>query len=186
MKHIVFILAALFLGLSACSGPKTYFSNAVRNRLESKSISMEQLQFYVDRDVELRRELASGEASVIAGKVKFENGKYIHIVMLRSLTPGVCTGGKSGELQISFEDGDGKVLTFGVVNANDPNEIYQIFADEWIKRNNAFQNAIGRVKYDGQEYMIQPGGVGARLMIQKSVVNRLNVDRRVMKGRKVD
>jgi len=187
MKKILPILLLALMSLSSCGVPMSYLTSGIRTRLESKSISMEQLQFYVDEDVELRRELASGEATVTSGKVKIENGKSIHIIKLRRLTPGVCVGTEGGRLDISFEAGDGKHLTFGLSPSvqSGPNQVYQIYADEWIKRSNGWPGLEGKITYDGETYFIQPSGAQAKLMIQKSVVNRLDIDKRVMKGRKL-
>lgn len=175
----------LMLGLSSCGVPMSYFTTSVRTRLEGKSIPVEKLQFYVDTNVELRRELASGEATVSSGKVKIENGKSIHIIKLRRLTPGICVASKEGKLDVSFETGEGKFLTFGV-KAEGPNQIYQLVVDEWVKNPNGWQSTQGKITYDGETYYIQPAGGEAKLMIQKSVVTKLDVDRRVMKGRKLE
>ena len=116
MKSIKTILIHLTLTITSCSVPKSYFTVGIRTKVESKSIPINKLQFYVDRDVELRRELSSGDMKVSSGKVKFENGKYIHIILLKKYTPGICTNYYDNAVDISFELGDGKNLTFGVVS----------------------------------------------------------------------
>jgi len=88
-RIFVFTLTVLFI--TSCSN-KVYFSTDVRKQLEDKKIPINKLQFYVDRDVELRRELSSEETKTASsGIVRFENGKYIEIIKLRMLTAGVCT-----------------------------------------------------------------------------------------------
>jgi hypothetical protein len=185
MNTLKATLFLLVLSLSACGIPKSYFTVGVRTKLEGASIAMEQLQFYVDRDVELRRELASGEAKVTSGKVKFENGKYIHIIYLKRFTPGVCTAVAADRLDVSFEMGDGKSLVFGVPAGASPEVGYQIFAQEWV-RTQGSRREVGKITYDGNSYFIQPNGIAARLLIQKSVVDKFEVERRVMKGRKIE
>src|SRR6478672_11811677 len=109
MKITTTIPCLLLLAtLAACGSSKSYFTVDTRNRLEEKSISVDQLQYYIDKDVELRRELASGETKVKSGKVIMENGKYINIVLLKSGTLGVCTAADKNSLDIDFEDGDNK------------------------------------------------------------------------------
>lgn len=181
MEKIKRLLFLITFALASCSGPKSYFTVGVRAKVESKSIVLSKLQFYVDRDVELRRELSSTDAKVTSGKVEFENGKYIHIILLKKYTPGVCTNYYDGKVDISFELGDGKYLTFGVSNGANSETIYQIFAQEWINSEN-----IGKVIYDDKTYYIQPNGVDASLMIKKSVVDKLEIKKRVMTGRKLD
>ena len=175
------------LGLGSCSTiPKSYFTTDTRNKIEEKSIAVDKLQYYVDSDVELRRELSSRDAKVsISGKVKFENGKYIHIILLKKGTLGVCTGVHKNTLDITFESGDGKNLTFGVPDRAGAGTVYRLFADQWIRNNNVAE--IGKVTYDGEIYFIQHNGSGpvARLMIRKSVTDKFEVNKRVMSGRKV-
>jgi hypothetical protein len=185
MNTIKASLFLLILTLAGCGVPKSYFTVGVRTKVESASVAIDQLQFYNDRSVELRRELNSGETKVTSGKVKFENGKYIHIILLKKFTPGVCTSAADGRLDISFEMGDGKSLMFGVPPGSSQETVYQILANEWIRRPNAAQREMGKITYDNATYFIQSNGILARLMIKKSVVNKFAVEKRVMKGRKI-
>jgi hypothetical protein len=177
MKAISKWALVLAVCLTACSGPKSYFTQEIRTKIEAKSVTVEQIQFYVDRDVELRRELSSGNLQVSSGKVKFENGKYIHIILLKKGTPGVCVKSSDKSMDVSFEVGDGKTLLFSVPK-NGKTDTYMICANEWA-------NNYGKVTYDGQTYYIQPGGASAALMIKKSVVGRMEVRVHKMKGRKI-
>jgi hypothetical protein len=185
MKTLYASAIILCLALTSCSIPKSYFTVATREKVESKNISVDQLQFYIDRDVELRRELTSGDVEVTSGKIKFENGKYIHIILLKKFTPGVCTKIEDKKLEISFESGDGKSLGFGVEGKTTPETNYQLFAQEWLTPKNSPQTTIGKITYDNKVYYIQPNGTAARLMIKKSVIDKMKVKKRVMKGRKV-
>jgi hypothetical protein len=144
------------------------------------NVSPDKLQYYVDRDVELRRVLESGDATVTSGKVKFENGKYVHIILLKKNTPGVCVSSKeSSWMSISFEEGDGKNINFGIPRDGNEYAGYTIYAQKW-------NNNYGEITYDGKTYYIQPSGSLAVLLIKKSVVDRMEVDKRVMKGRKIE
>ncbi len=177
MKTLVKLFVLSALALAACSGPKSYFTQDIRKKLEANSVDLTQLQFYVDRDVVLKRELTSGNLNVTSGKVKMENGKYIHIIVLKKFTPGVCTGVSDKSLDISFEMGDGKTLKFGLTPGAKI-ENYQILAHKWV-------NNMGEVTYDGQTYQIQAEGSRAALLIRKSAINTFEIRRHVMKGRKV-
>lgn len=166
--------------LASCATiPSSYFTADVRRRVESKNIPLQKIQFYVDKDLELRRELTAKDAKVNSGKVKFENGKYINIIKLKKYTKGVCTRTGERTIDVSFETGDGKSLSFTVPAQAGPQEVYTIAAEKWIRNE-------GKVRYDGETYFIQPGGEGARLMIQKSAVDKLEVSKRVMPGRNVE
>lgn len=187
MTMIKKLLSISVIGLSACASvPTSYFSIDTRNKVEEKSIPVDKLQFYVDSDVELRRELASRDAKVTSGKVKFENGKYINIILLKKGTLGVCTGIHKNTLDIAFESGEGKNLTFGVPENVSPSTVYRLFADQWIRDN--YLSEKGKITYDGQTYYIRHTGTGpvAKLMISKSTIDKFEINKRVMKGRKID
>jgi len=177
MKLFTITTAAL-LALASCGTPKTYFTSSVRSRIEANNIPVTKLQYYVDRDVELRREVASGSAQVTAGVVKFENGKYVNIITLKKNTPGVCTRSYDDKMDVSFEVGEGRYLTFGKLK-RDNYAPYTLYADNWTRE-------FGEIRYDGKTYYILPSGSEARLMIKKSALTTLRVEKREMKGRKVD
>ena len=87
MKSIATLSIIFTITLASCStAKKSYFTVDTRKRVEEKAIPMEKLQFYVDKDVELRRELASRETKVTSGKVILENGKYVNIILLKAGT----------------------------------------------------------------------------------------------------
>lgn len=178
MKIIFFTSLVAALAFASCSTPKTYFTPSVRSKIESSNIPVSKLQFYVDRDVELRREVASGSAQVSAGVVKFENGKYVNIITLKRNTPGVCTRAYDDKMDISFEMGEGRYLTFGKLK-RDGRAPYTLYADAWGRE-------LGEIKYDGKSYYILPAGSEAKLMIRKSALNTLKVEKREMSGRKVE
>lgn len=175
---------ALLIGITAilfasCSTPKTYFSSSVRNQVEKSSISLEKLQYYVDRNVEIRREVSSSSAKVSSGVIRLEKGKFVNIVTLKKNTPGVCTKTYPDKIDISFEVGDGKYLTFGKLKNTDINAPYTLYANSWL-------NNLGEITYDGKQYYILPEGSEARLMIKKNVLQTIKVDKHEMNGRKVD
>lgn len=162
----------------SCAAHKSYFTSDVRTRLEKNNISVEKLQFYVDRNVELRREVASRDAKVTEGKIRLINGKYVNIIRLKKYTPGVCTGFYTNSINIAFESGDGNYLGFGVPPYGSGNA-YQILAQDW-------KNGAGKIIYEGNTYFIMPDGVEAKLLIDKNIIDRSDVKTRTMKGRKVD
>jgi hypothetical protein len=53
-----------------------------------------------------------------------------------------------------------------------------LYADNWGRES-------GEITYDGKKYYILSGGSEARLMIKKSALTTLTVEKREMKGRKV-
>ena len=172
------LLLVLPIVLVACSSPKTYFTSSIRAKVENSHQPLEQIQFYSDRDIVLRREIKTGEAKVTSGKVKFENGHYVNIITLKKNTPGVCTVVKNNVVGISFEQGENKFLTFGKTKFAKPDDPYRILANEWV-------NDYGVINYDGKQYHIQSSGTEASIMIKSKLLKKSKVEEREMKGRKV-
>ena len=176
MSNLSKLSVLLLIVLASCeASQKSYFTSTTRAKLENNNIPMQKVQFYIDRDVELRRELQSADAKVTSGKIKFENGKYLNIIVLKKNTLGVCTQSNTGSLSISFEPGDNKTLNFAAGGTN----IYGISPSKWIGRS-------AKVMYDGESYMIQSDGAQAMLLVNKSVTEKYEVKKRTMKGRKID
>ena len=190
MKSISILSLIVTLALSSCSTlQRSYFTVDARKRVEEIAIPVEKLQFYIDKDVELKRELAARDARVSSGKVVFENGKYVNIVLLKAGTLGVCTRALNNNLEISFENGENKNIRFSVPEQAAPTAAYSLFADEWMTRYNTYDPNIvqvGKIVYDGELYHMRFSGERPKLMIEKSAQDKYQVNRRVMSGRKVD
>ncbi len=162
---------------TSCSN-KSYFTPNTRKLIEAKSVTLSKIQFYVDKDIVLERDVKTGEAEVNSGKVTIENGKTVNKIVLKRNTPGVCSNARSNGLDISFEAGDGKSVVFSEVANAKPGDPYQISAEKWIKD-------LGQVTYDGNKYYIVEGS-DARLLIMKKVIDNITVKERKMKGVKVE
>lgn len=179
---LLFLAFAVFL--TSCSSSKSYFTADTRNKIEQNSIPLEKLQFYIDKDVELRRELSSGDATVKSGKVVLENGRYVNIIQLKKGTAGVCTGVYKNSLDISFESGQNSSLAFSAANGRNTEGAYRLDAEKWIKPYNSPE--VGRVTYDGDVYFMRFNGARPKLMIKKTSTDKYEVNKRVMSGRKVE
>ncbi len=190
MKFLSTLSVILVVALSSCSTlQKSYFTVDTRKRVEERAIPVEKLQFYVDKDVELRRELSSRDAKVTSGKVVFENGKYVNIILLKAGTLGVCTQALNNSLDISFENGDNKNIRFNVPDRASSAAVYSLFADQWMNTYSTYNpgvSQIGKIVYDGDIYFMRFGGERPKLMIQKTAKDKYQINTRVMKGRKVD
>jgi hypothetical protein len=169
---IAFFLVAVF---TSCSSSKTYFSTQIRQKVEGTGTQLTQLQYYIDRDVELSREIQKGETKVTSGEVRFENGKNLNIITLKKNTPGVCTKVLPDKVLISFEIGDDKFLTFGKTKYATDSDPYKILANSWI-------GDYGSITYEGKSYFIH-SGTEASIMIKTSELNKFEVNKRKMKGR---
>ena len=177
------ILLLAVIGLAACSTPKSFFTADTRNKVEEKGIPLEKLQFYIDKDVELRRELSSRDATVHSGKVKIENGKYINIILLKQGTLGVCTGENQHSVDIAFESGESKSLVFDLPTRSFNNNVYSLDAEKWLTPYNSPE--IGKITYDGDVYFMRFSGPRPKLMVKKTSKDKFEVNKRVMSGRKI-
>ncbi len=184
MKNLYSLAIICIVGLSACSSSKSYFTEDTRSKVEARSIEVDQLQYYIDKDVELRRELASGDAKVKSGKVIIENGKYINLILLKKGTGGVCTYIGNNSLDIAFEAGENKNLKFTSSSRSGSNAVYRLDAEKWMKPYNSGE--VGKITYDGEVYFMRFSGDRPKLMIKKSSTDNYEVNKRVMSGRKVD
>lgn len=190
MKSITTLSVIVVVALTSCSTAKnSYFTVDARRRVEERAIPVEKLQFYVDKDVELKRELSARDAKVTSGKVVFEDGKYVNIILLKAGTQGVCTMALNNTLEISFENGDNKNLRFSVPERASSNVTYSLYADQWLNTYSTYNPnvvQVGKVVYDGEVYHMRFSGDRPKLMIQKTAKDKYQVNTRVMSGRKVD
>ena len=177
MKNSILISIIVIAALTSCSSSKVYFSPDIRQKVESTGTPLTQLQYYIDRDVEISREIIKGETKVTSGVVRFENGKDLNIITLKKNTPGVCTQALADKVYISFEVGEGKFLTFGKTKNGKEDDPYKILANSWI-------GDFGSINYEGKKYFIH-SGTEAGILIKTSELNKMDVNKRQMKGRVV-
>ncbi|MFP5041603.1 hypothetical protein [Parasediminibacterium sp. JCM 36343] len=178
MKRIVLLpLVVMIIAYSSCSSSKTYFSNNIKDKVEASGTPLTKLQYYIDRDVELSREVLQGETKVTSGVLRVENGKNLNIITLKKNTPGVCLKTQDGKLLISFEDGENKYLTFGKTKYATNNDPFRVLANSWIGN-------YGLITYEGKQYFIHSGG-DASIMIKTSELNMEQVNKHKMKGRTI-
>ena len=81
-----------------------------------------------------------------------------------------------GKFSISFEQNDEHYLRFG----DNPNRngYYALLASEW-------RNKIGKLTYNGKQYMASPESSDAVLMVDLHKIQKSELNQRVAKGRKV-
>jgi hypothetical protein len=180
LLYTVAIILSAGFAVSCSSIKPTYFTHNARNKIEKNRVALTQLQYYIDRDIELRREVNKEDADVKKGNIKIIDGKYIDIVSLKKGTPGVCVGQFPDKILVSFETGSNKFLTFGKTKYSTEKEPYRLLAFDW------YNNGDGYIKYDSKNYHITKGG-DAGVKIKAGYLRKANkVKRRDMKGVKVD
>lgn len=178
IKFLLITIAAA-ITLSSCSR-KILFNTDVRARIEATNTPLTKLQYYVDRKVEFKRVVTSGETKVSSGTIKVENGKQVQIIKLKRNTPGICTQVSADRLLVTFDEGPNKNLVFVFPKGGTYKSSYVLQVNE-IDR-----NGNGKINYDGKVYAVAASGVRAKLKVKKSVATKMNVKKTKMKGRKVN
>ena len=176
-SYIICFALITFLAIS-CNN-KIYFSNDMRIELENNRIDLMKLQYYIDKDVILTREISSVDAKITRGSVVFQNGRYFKNVLLRRFTKGACIGVYQKRMDIAFELGDNKNIIFSIPKLNNKNNVYT------LTNEGAFSNISNFITYDGKQYQLSFKGNSPKLMINGRVVEKVKMEDRIMKGLRV-
>jgi hypothetical protein len=179
---------ASMLFLFSCSGSKKLsrsnfvpFTKDLKARLERDNIDLKQVQFYVDQEVILSRNLGDQKLEVSSGVVKLQSGKYINEVIIPAFTPGICDTSSSGDkLQVSFEQGNND-LTFGLGSGYTANQ-YVLYGTDW-------RNGTAAVTYDSNRFRARCGScqdvAAVTLVVRKTAIDKIERKTRVVKGRTI-
>lgn len=194
MNRILSLVSVAFIALATQSCNRYYYVNRPKARMFAASPEQsKKVQFYIDRDIELTREVDSANAKITEGKVVFQNGHYVNIVTLNKYTPGLCESAKSlngrYSLFVSFEDGENKSLEFAIDESAKNNEVAVLVGK---------QTSPGQMKtmYEGQEYNVeyatlkhahQKGSMSMypSILIKQKIKETEEINVRKMKGKKV-
>lgn len=156
------------------------FTKDLKQRVVSNKLDIKKVQFFVDQKLVLRRDLGTEKGDIKSGVILFENGRYIHEVIVPRYTPGICEVDNDDRLQISFEIQNNNI-EFGHGGLND--NYFVLYARNW-------NTGTADLTYDGQTYKISCGSCSdvslAKLVVRKSEADKLQKTQRVVEGRKVD
>lgn len=177
LKIFAFALFGLSL-LSSCSSRLTYFTQDLQSRYRWSENELKKIQFYVSRDIVLKRELTGGSTDIVSGKIKIEDGRQIEEVVIRKGTPGAFIfSPKSERFAISFEESDNNYLMFGP--SPKYSDRYVVLASDWDRRR-------GEVTYGGKKWWVSSEAAYAALLVDLRKISKVDKKSRVVKGRKVD
>ncbi len=157
--------------LTGCKS-KAPFTSSLKTEIENKGLSAMKVQYYTDRDITIRKEVISDIAKVNEGEVNLVNGKKVQLITLSKKTPGVCIKDSAGILSIAFEGGERSFFRFKPTGENG---IYYIM----------LQDSLGNILYDDKVYRVVGSGKTAQLTIRKKEADKLQVNKRKMKGMKL-
>jgi len=184
MKQLLLLSFSILL-LSSCSINRMYLTVDTKQQIEKAGVDIKQVQFYNSEEIALARQLNKEELNVAEGKVRIKNGKHIEEIIIPANTPGICELNDEKTLKVSFDTGDGKTIPFLVERKGDvvlSSSYFRIGAKKWVRTTRG--KKVGKLDYEGKIYNLVRGA-DSRLMIDKSVLNRVKRDTHVAKGRKL-
>lgn len=195
MRQVKLLFGFMLLTTLSCC--KVLFTQDIRDDLVKNNIDLKKIQYYNSQKIVLSRFLSSSETKVTAGEVKLEKGKYIEIIDIKKNTPGVCDSVSEDRLNIKFEAGPNKYITFK--KANKYQGYYEMYADEWTKKNIViplsseedisivdYDLYTGKVRYDSKLYYTKRYSTKPRLKIKKTGTTKTTRKVRKVKGMRVE
>lgn len=178
MKTQYLVLLAIFsiTFLGACN-KLSYFTDEINDRYRWSEAELKKIQFYVSQDIVLKREVSGGDREIVSGKIKIEDGRQIEEVVIRKGTPGAYLfSPKEDRFAIGFEEGNERYLIFGP--SPKYSDRFVLLASDWDRR-------VGSVTYDNKTWRVSSDNAYASLLVDLRKINKVDVNSRVAKGRKV-
>lgn len=184
MRNAIFLLSCAAV-LSSCSMNRMYFTVETKLQVEKANIPITQLQFYNSEEILLVRQMSKEEFGVEKGRIKIQNGRQVEEVIIPRNTPGICELHDEKTLKISFDKGKDNAIAFLVERKNGvvtEGSHFKIAAKEWVSTERG--NKVGKLDYEGKVFTLVRG-FNSRLLIDKSILNKVERDTKVAKGRKL-
>jgi hypothetical protein len=179
------LFSCIALLFTSCSVNRMYLTVDTKLKIEKAGIDVSKVQFYNSEEIVLARQLAKEELKVAQGKVRIENGKDIEEIIIPANTPGICEVNDEKTLKISFDDGEGRSIPFLVERKGEvvtSGSYFKIGAKQWTRTESGAK--VGKLDYEGKVYDLVRGS-DSRLMIDKSVLTKVDRQVHVAKGRKL-
>lgn len=180
-KSIIHCLAGLILILVSVScSPKLHpFTQEMYDRYSWNEDDLRSIQFYLSREVVLRKSASRGESEIIDGKIRDVRDRKVNEVVIPAKTPGILVYlPKSNRFGVSFEStGDQKFLMFGP-NPKSGGK-YVLLAKEW-------KNRKGRISYDDAIYTTDLGASFSHLLVNIKKVHKIGVRSSTARGRTIN
>jgi hypothetical protein len=137
------VILALIVTAAGCSNLEP-FTEGLRQQYRIDDDAALKLQYYVDGDIVLEREVTTPSVEVKHGKIVSRAGKYINQIAVEHLTPGVAVVASASRLEVSFDATSTSTLVFLLDDRSADSPGFYHFD----KREGATQS------YDGQQYTV--------------------------------
>jgi len=163
--------------------PFVPFTRELFDKLSANNIDVKLVQFYIDQQLVLTRNLSNDQVTVKNGVIKFNNGKYVNEVVFPQYTPVVVDAIEGDGLRVSAETGTN---TLKFLNSKQYSPVNYIFnPDRWGK------DGACEVNYNNNKYSVlcptcstnSPNE--AKLVVKQSAFDNLDRQSTIIKGRTV-
>lgn len=184
MRNILILIIAA-ASLSSCSTNRMLFTVDTKKQVEGANIQLTKVQFYNSEEIILVRQLSKEDIGVDKGRIKIQNGRQVEEIIIPRNTPGICELYDERTIKISFEKGKDNAIAFLVDRRNGivtEGSHFKIAAREWVNTDRG--GRIGKIDYQGKVYDLVRG-FNSRLLIDKSILNKMERDTKIVKGRKL-
>ncbi|MFT5382617.1 MAG: hypothetical protein ACI81W_000001, partial [Saprospiraceae bacterium] len=173
--------AILTLLISSCSPKLTPFTEDLQQENGWSESELKQIQFYVSKDIILRRQATKGVSKIEHGEIKIVDGKRVEEIVIKKGTPGVFLfHPKENRFAISFESrkNDDPYLIFGP--SKKANGRYTLRAKDWDSNREG-----GKLTYDSKTYFTPTASAYAVLLVDLKRIKDTKVKSRTAGGRKI-
>ena len=186
-KLLLIILILPLIFFNSCKSPNQLtdgnhfvpFTKDLQDRITSSNLDIKKVQFFIDQRLILRRTLGNQKSDIKGGQILFENGLYIHEVIIPKYTPGICEGIDGDRISISFELQNNDIK-FGPHGDNQ--QSFTLSARNW-------NNGAGELTYDNATYTVKcatcPNVAVTTLLVKKSEAHKIQKTQRIVRGRRV-
>jgi len=157
---------------TGCSN-RIAFTQELRQKYSLTKDQLQQLQFYIDGEIILKRKVVSGELDIVKGKLKTESGKLIDEVIVKDETPGILSFGGPYWLAISFEKDETLIFT---------SRLGTVAAGKY------YLGTLGarRINYANNTYITTNDSLGAALEIDKDTLFSIVEKTKILPGRRLE
>jgi hypothetical protein len=177
MKRLIYIAIAMQL-FHSCGIRKEAFTNTIKDKFDlTTKEKMSKVQFYLSATVQLTKLKQDGNQTTgTDGSLITNSSKQEEVITIPINTKCVFDSfGPNGEINIRFEHGPGKTLTFAIRPNQTTNTKYYIVAD-WNQENG------NKILYGGEQYLLSPAGGSALLNVKLKNLNKTYRKEKVIRG----
>lgn len=168
----------MLLSITSCGPTLRPFTQDLYADNDWSDTELKNIQFYLSRDIVLRRQASGGSSQIVDGEIKVVEGQKVEEVVLKAGTPGVFLfSPKKDRFAVGFDANSDNYLVFGPnPNAGDR---YVLLASEWNRRQ-------GEVTYAGKKWRVSSDAAWAALMVDLKKIKEVSVTRNSPSGRTVN